>query len=122
MTLREDMLVQWSMPTKLTREVEVTREVVEALLLAAARAHPCEACGVLLGEGERISSFAPAHNVHPAPKTHFEIDPQALIDAHRSARACRSSGGPQVLGYFHSHPRGRAAPSPEDASKAAGDG
>ncbi|OGS57684.1 MAG: peptidase [Erythrobacter sp. RIFCSPHIGHO2_12_FULL_63_10] len=102
--------------------VEVTREVVEALLLAAARAHPCEACGVLLGEDDRVTSFAPARNVHPLPQTHFEIDPQALIDAHRAARASRSSGGPQVLGYFHSHPRGRAAPSPEDARMAAGDG
>lgn len=98
--------------------VEVTREVVDALLLAAARAHPCEACGILLGEGERVAGFALARNVHPLPRTHFEIDPQALIDAHRAARA----GGPQVLGYFHSHPLGQAAPSPEDARMAAGDG
>ena len=54
----------------------------------------------------------------PDPETHFEIDPQALIDAHRAARA----GGPQVLGYYHSHPAGEPEPSATDRAMAAGDG
>lgn len=98
--------------------VELTREVVEELLLAAADAHPREACGILLGVPGRITHALPARNVHPAPRTHFEIDPQALIDAHRAARG----GVPQVLGYYHAHPLGPPRPSAEDIRMAAGDG
>lgn len=85
---------------------------------AVAAAHPREACGILLGEGHRISAARAAANVHPAPETRFEIDPQALIDAHRAARA----GGPQVIGYYHSHPQGAPEPSATDRAMAAGDG
>ncbi len=98
--------------------IEVTRDVVEAMQHAAAAAHPHEACGILTGEGARITAFVETRNVHPTPETHFEIDPQALIDAHRDAR----EGGPQVLGYFHSHPEGAAEPSKTDIAMAAQDG
>jgi len=89
-----------------------------AILLAAASAHPHEACGLLLGHGAHIHTALPAANVHAQPARHFEIDPAALIAAHRAAR----QGGPQVLGYFHSHPNGLARPSATDAASAAGDG
>ena len=85
---------------------------------AAAAAHPSEACGILLGTRGRITEAREARNVHPAPATHFEIDPQALIDAHRAARA----GGLAVIGYFHSHPVGEPVPSATDCACAAGDG
>lgn len=98
--------------------VEVTSEALEQMRAHAAAAHPHEACGILLGEGERITAALPAANVHPSPATHFEIDPQTLIDAHRAARA----GGPEVVGYYHSHPTGPAAPSATDRASAAGDG
>ncbi|MEO1220761.1 MAG: M67 family metallopeptidase [Pseudomonadota bacterium] len=97
--------------------IEVTRDVLEALYDAAKRAHPSEACGMLLGEAARITQFVEAANVHATPCTHFEIDPQALIDAHRAAR----SGGPKLIGYFHSHPNGSAEPSPTDQEMAPGD-
>ena len=84
----------------------------------AAAAHPLEACGILLGAGGRITEARPAANVHPSPQTHFEVDPQALIDAHRAARA----GGPAVIGYYHSHPEGPAQPSATDRASASGDG
>lgn len=96
----------------------MTSRALAAMRAAAAAAHPREACGILLGEGGRITAARVTANVHPAPETHFEIDPQALIDAHRAAR----SGGAQVLGYFHSHPQGAAAPSATDRACAAGDG
>ncbi len=100
-------------------DIEVTSEALGQMRAAAAAAHPREACGILLGEGERISEARPAANVHPTPQTHFEIDPQALIDAHRAAR---HAGAPQVIGYFHSHPVGAAAPSATDRASASGDG
>ncbi|MFN3989766.1 MAG: Mov34/MPN/PAD-1 family protein [Erythrobacter sp.] len=100
-------------------DIVLTSEVHAALLAAARAAHPYEACGILLGEGVRIREARPARNVHPRPHTHFEIDPQALVDAHRAARA---PGALQVLGYYHSHPRGPAAPSAADRAAASGDG
>ncbi|MCH2486578.1 MAG: M67 family metallopeptidase, partial [Erythrobacter sp.] len=85
----------------------VTRQAIAHMLAEAERAHPHEACGLLLGQGERITAIRPAANVHPEPARFFEIDPQALIDAHRAAR----DGDLQVLGYYHSHPNGLAEPS-----------
>lgn len=97
---------------------EVTSAVLERILAEAAAAAPRECCGILLGEGTVVRVLEPARNVHPAPETHFEIDPRMLIDAHRAARA----GGPQVAGYYHSHPHGPAAPSPTDQAMASRDG
>lgn len=99
-------------------QVQVSSEVIVRLLAEAASAHPEECCGILLGDGQGITSVVPAANVHPEPERHFEIDPQVLVDAHRAAR----QGGPGVLGYYHSHPNGRTRPSPEDRKKAARDG
>lgn len=93
-------------------------QVLAALLREAGEAAPQECCGILLGDGNRVSSFAPARNVHPYPNSHFEIDPQALVDAHRAARG----GGAQVVGYYHSHPNGLPRPSVTDVAMAADDG
>ncbi len=88
-------------------------------MIAAARdAHPHEACGLLLGHDATITKAQATANRADAPARHFEIDPAALIAAHRAARA----GGPALIGYFHSHPTGRAAPSATDAAMAARDG
>ncbi len=99
-------------------ELVVTRAVIALLREEAKRAYPDECCGILLGEGETITDALPAPNVHSTPRTHFEIDPQALVDAHRAAR----SAGPQVLGYYHSHPAGPPYPSSTDRAEAANDG
>jgi len=98
--------------------ITVTSRAAEAMHRAARAAHPREACGILLGEGGRIVDLLETANVHSDPLSHFEIDPQALIDAHRAAR----DGGPDVLGYFHSHPGGLARPSATDSEMACGDG
>ncbi|MGN6500412.1 MAG: Mov34/MPN/PAD-1 family protein [Tsuneonella sp.] len=98
--------------------LEVTRAQLAVLLAYAVEAHPCEACGLLLGREGRIEEVRLCANIHPSPETHFEIDPQALIDAHRAARA----GGPQVIGYWHSHPLGPPRPSATDRANATGDG
>jgi len=99
-------------------ELAVTREVIELLRAEGNHAHPQECCGILLGDRNAIVTALPARNVHPEAQTHFEIDPQALIEAHRAAR----SGGLQVLGYYHSHPAGPPHPSATDRAEAAHDG
>jgi proteasome lid subunit RPN8/RPN11 len=73
---------------------------------------------LLLGQGRTIDRVQPAANVAADPLRHFEIDPAALIAAYRAARG----DGPQVLGYYHSHPAGHPLPSVIDCEHASGDG
>lgn len=89
-------------------------------MLAQSRASaPLEACGLLLGADGCVTDAVPTANVAPDPSRHFEIDPAALIAAHRAARDGTSS---EVVGYFHSHPNGLARPSDTDRASANGDG
>lgn len=97
--------------------IELASEALDAILSHAVQAHPHECCGLLLGEGGRITHAQATANVHPDPATHFEIDPRALIEAHRTAR----EGGSQIIGYYHSHPEGDASPSSTDCAHAAHD-
>ena len=98
--------------------MKISKRTIDTILADATLAHPHECCGLLLGEGGQIPQARPAANIHPEPARHFEIDPRALIDAHKAARA----GGPQVIGYYHSHPNGDPRPSTTDRASAAHDG
>ena len=97
--------------------LRVTREALARMRAEAEAAAPDECCGLLLGIGT-IDEARPAVNVAPEAGSRFEIDPQALVDAHRAARR----GGPEVIGYYHSHPAGPSAPSATDSAMASGDG
>src|SRR5690606_25616441 len=102
---------------KMGMMLRVTRAALESMRQSAREAAPDECCGLLLGR-EAIEEARAAANVAADRRRHFEIDPQPLIDAHRAGRR----GGPQVLGYYHSHPAGPAAPSATDRATASGDG
>lgn len=97
--------------------IRVASSVIATVIAETARAAPAECCGLLLGR-DAIERAVPAANVAADPLCQFEIDPSALILAHRAAR----SGGPKVLGYYHSHPSGHPVPSPTDCQHAGGDG
>ncbi|MDT0506895.1 M67 family metallopeptidase [Novosphingobium sp. MMS21-SN21R] len=99
--------------------VTITPQAHALILTAAWAAHPKEACGLLLGTGDEVTEAVAVTNVAPDPTRHFEIDPAALIAAHRAAR---DGSAPEVIGYFHSHPNGLARPSATDAASAARDG
>jgi proteasome lid subunit RPN8/RPN11 len=96
--------------------VRISRSSLDRIVADAERSSD-EICGLLLGRGEDIVEVRPCRNVHPAPAARFELDPAALFAALRAAR----SGGPAVLGHYHSHPSGRAVPSVTDAADAAPD-
>ena len=92
-------------------------------LLAAARAAlPQECCGLLEGvrDGETVCVVAlhPAANVSLAPETGFEIDPAAHFALQRALRGTEQA----VVGCYHSHPNGRAEPSPRDRAGSCEDG
>lgn len=88
------------------------------LLSEAAMAHPHECCGLLFGTAGRVDTAQACTNVADDPARTFEIAPTDLIAAERAARG----GGPTLIGYYHSHPNGRAEPSERDATDAARDG
>ena len=98
-------------------KVGISRGLVEQIVALAAASRD-EICGLLLGTEGRIDAVLPAANVAADPRRHFELDPALLILAHRAAR----SGGPAVIGHYHSHPSGKAVPSATDADCAAPDG
>lgn len=100
----------------------ISRVVLDAILAEAARAGPEECCGLLLAganaPGGRIDAILPARNVAADRRRHFEIDPAALIAAHRTQR----TGGRRIVGCYHSHPGGDTSPSREDAAQAEANG
>ncbi len=98
--------------------VAVRRSALAAMIAASNDAAPQESCGLLLGDARTIEHATPVANVAAEPLFRFEIDPGALIAAHRAERA----GGMALVGYFHSHPVGHPRPSATDCEHASGDG
>jgi desampylase len=96
----------------------VAESVRQKLIIWASEFPDLEICGLIFGKQNEVQHAMLADNVASKPDDAFEIDPAALISAHRLAR----EGGPNLLGYFHSHPNGKAIPSEIDAKNAAPDG
>jgi proteasome lid subunit RPN8/RPN11 len=95
-------------------EVVRVRAAVLDELLAAARGEPkIECCGLLAGRDGFISVLLPARNAL-ASATAFEIAPLELFAMFRRIRA----EGLDLLGIYHSHPRGENAPSARDIADA----
>ncbi|WP_425230142.1 M67 family metallopeptidase [Sphingomonas sp.] len=94
--------------------VEFVKGVLDEILAAAAASPGAEICGLLLGTPGHVMQARSCRNVATEPAAAFEIDPTALIAAHRAAR----SGGPAIAGCYHSHPGGLPQPSLHDAREA----
>jgi desampylase len=90
--------------------VTISRALREEMLALAAAEPEREVCGLLLGEGDVVTAIEPCLNVSARREDSFEIDPAALIAAHKRAR----SGQSKIVGCYHSHPNGRAELSARD--------
>ena len=99
------------------RVAELPAALREELLARARAAAPREACGVMLGAraGDRtaVRAVFEAQNLARGAER-FELDPGDVVRAERVARA----RGLELVGFWHSHPRGPASPSAEDARAA----
>jgi proteasome lid subunit RPN8/RPN11 len=85
-----------------------------AVIVAHAReAFPLECCGVLVGTVGRIVQAVRARNIATGPNR-FHIDPKDHVDARRQSRR----EGLDIIGFYHSHPAGAAAPSETDRAEA----
>lgn len=98
--------------------LKLSRQQRQLLLDWAKEAGKNECCGLLLGRDCEVERVERTANVAADPHRSFEINPAALIAAEKQGR----QGGPTIIGYFHSHPNGRAEPSSDDAASASSDG
>lgn len=98
--------------------VTIASALLRQIADAAAASPHAEICGLLFGTRDAVTAAAPCRNVAVDPTRRFEIDPAALLAAHRAAR----EGGARIVGHYHSHPSGLAVPSARDAADAAPDG
>ena len=102
----------------MVKEWHVSRSILDRIAKETIASPDREICGLLLGRPGAVAVAQGCRNVASTPADRFEIDPAALLAAHRAARA----GGLAVVGHYHSHPTGRAEPSPRDAADAQPDG
>lgn len=93
--------------------MKIVRVALDEIVSHARDIAPLECCGVLLGVGDRVTSALRGRNIDPSPNR-FLLDPADHIAARRQARATHQ----EVVGFYHSHPRSAAVPSPSDVAEA----
>ncbi len=82
-------------------------------MLTHAASSAAEVCGVLVGRRRPslvVGSVIAGANLHPTPDRHFLLDAATLLRADAEARVV----GHTIVGFYHSHPRSAAVPSPVD--------
>ena len=95
-------------------EIRLAREVA-AEILNHVRSNPNEeCCGLLAGRHGAIAQAFPAQNVAEHPASSYEIAPKELFRIIREIRAA----GLELLGIYHSHPKGDNQPSARDVERA----
>ncbi len=90
----------------------IVRRVLDDVRAHAREASPRECCGVLLGTSDRVTDSVRATNLADGT-SRFELDPRDHFRAIRDARARDLD----VVGFYHSHPRTPAYPSPTDMAE-----
>jgi proteasome lid subunit RPN8/RPN11 len=97
--------------------VALPQDLRAQILREARAAEMRECCGLLEGSRQdgvfRIAALHRVRNLSPDAER-FEMEPQDQFAAHRAARA----NGAAIIGCYHSHPNGRAQPSPADQAGA----
>lgn len=92
--------------------LHIHRGMLKSIADHARAEFPRECCGLLCGvrsEREtRIDVVVRSVNIAAVPERRFLLDWDGLL------RGIMNREGPAVVGFYHSHPNGLAAPSPED--------
>ncbi|HAH09392.1 MAG TPA: hypothetical protein DCL48_04745 [Alphaproteobacteria bacterium] len=82
----------------------------EAILVQAQASPREEICGLLIGDGLRVTALAPSPNIASEPEFGFAICDEIHARAQKTARL----EGRAIIGCYHSHPSGEASPSQID--------
>jgi proteasome lid subunit RPN8/RPN11 len=75
--------------------------------------YPLEACGLIVGTGNRVERFVPCRNVAASARV-YTIDPKEHLRAEMAAE----DDGLEVIGVVHSHTHSEPYPSPTDVAQA----
>lgn len=98
--------------------LELASGVREAMVADARAGAPAEVCGVLGGsravDPRRVERAEPVPNVARESDRRYELDPEAQLRAMEGFEA----DGLDVVGFYHSHPRGPRRPSATDEAQA----
>jgi proteasome lid subunit RPN8/RPN11 len=86
-----------------------------AIVAHAVRTRPRECCGLLVGRRGTVILAIEMPNIARG-RTRYRVDDRAHFDVRRLLRRTRPRL--DILGVYHSHPRGLAEPSPTDIALA----
>ena len=100
----------------MTRPLRLPTVVRAAIARHAVQDAPRECCGFLLGTPGRVAFALPATNTSTTPVTRYRVDPREHVALQRILR--RLEPPLAIVGVYHSHPRGPAAPSSSDVREA----
>ena len=98
--------------------MKILRRGLELLSAHACEALPSECCGILLAQGNDLSTVScvlPAENTdRERPQQRYSLGHQAHIRAVER----EASSDDRIVGYYHSHPDGGTQPSRCDTAQA----
>lgn len=101
-----------------SRVLHLSQDLRDEIIDAARAAFPLECCGLIEGVyttgAWHALAIHNARNLAEDPANHFLVDPQTHFELLRNLRGSER----RIIGCFHSHPNGRAAPSAADRSEA----
>lgn len=99
--------------------IQIPASLITRIEAMALDAEPNEVCGFLVGVfaangAAEVNRLVQSPNIAADPGHRFEIDPVIHFGLQRRLR----ESGEQIVGTYHSHPRGPAQPSPTDCAEA----
>jgi proteasome lid subunit RPN8/RPN11 len=94
--------------------VWLTRAQAQAIVRHARADFPREACGLLVGRGDRVVEVIPVANAATDPLRAYVMEPRALA----SALSRLDPQGLELIAFYHSHPHGDPIPSSTDKALA----
>ncbi|MFP8955324.1 desampylase [Natrialbaceae archaeon A-CW3] len=99
--------------------LDLPKSIERGMVEDARAAAPEECCGVLGGRFDanrsRVDSRYPTRNVATEPRREYRIDPEEQLAVFEELE----DRGEEIVGFYHSHPRGPFAPSETDVAGAA---
>jgi [CysO sulfur-carrier protein]-S-L-cysteine hydrolase len=98
-----------AIPAELTFPAQAYAEMIGH----AYAGYPLEACGLLVGQGDRVHRFVACTNEAASARI-YTIPPKELLRAEREA----DDDGLSIIGVFHSHTHSEPYPSPTDVTQA----
>jgi len=96
------------------RQLNISEKKRQEIQELASTQHPLEACGLLAGKNNQVEVVIGILNQAQSP-TRFVMDPYEQLNAFQWIE----SNGLELIGIFHSHPRGPGTASVTDIAEAA---